>query len=52
MIRLPEGVTVRIGGRKYRGEIPAAICPKDLNPPGRDNSEPVKPADVKTPRAR
>lgn len=43
MIALPEGVTVHIGGRKYRGEIPAAICPKDLNPVGRDNSKPVEP---------
>ena len=27
MVNLPPGVKVYVGNRKYRGEIPANICP-------------------------
>lgn len=50
MIRLPEGVTVHVGGQKYRGEIPAAVCPKELNPPGRETA--VEKSNVPAPRTR
>lgn len=32
MIRLPKGVTVHVGGQRYRGEIPEAVCPPHLKP--------------------
>lgn len=32
MIKLPEGVTIHAGGREWRGEIPAALCPKKYHP--------------------
>ena len=28
MVKLPKGVTVRIGGHEFVGEIPEAACPE------------------------
>ncbi len=28
MVALPKGATVYVGGHKYKGEIPASVCPK------------------------
>jgi hypothetical protein len=30
MVNLPDRVTVHIGKKKWRGEIPAALCPASL----------------------
>lgn len=40
-ITLPKGVTVYVGGQKYRGKIPREICPEKYlgndKPKGSDN---------------
>lgn len=28
LVSLPKGVTVHVRGQKYKGEIPANVCPK------------------------
>ncbi len=32
MIKLPKGVIVHVGSNKWRGEIPAAVCPEKYLP--------------------
>lgn len=39
MIRLPKGVTVHIGGRKWSGEIPEDVCPPKLLPSTKTESK-------------
>lgn len=36
-MKLPDGVTVHVGGRKYRGEMPDELVPKGLK-----KNEPAK----------
>lgn len=33
-VKLPEGVTVGAGGREWRGEIPAELCPEKFKKKG------------------
>ncbi len=39
MIRLPKGVTLYIGGRIFRDEIPEEICPDHLKPKSKPKSD-------------
>ena len=32
MVKLKKGVTVCVGGKRYTGEVPEAICPEHLKP--------------------
>lgn len=43
MIKLKPGVSVRIGGKEYKGEIPEALCPENLKPKAKaSNGSPGK----------
>lgn len=39
-MKLPDGVTVHIGGRKFRGEVPDELAPAEYK---RDTPAEVKP---------
>jgi hypothetical protein len=42
MVTLPPGASVHVGGQRYRGEIPANLCPKKYRESDKPASKPAK----------
>ncbi len=42
MVSLPPGVTVHVGGHRYRGAIPASVCPKKYRETDKSSDKPAK----------
>ena len=42
MVKIPSGVKVYVGNRRYRGEIPANICPKKYRVSDKSTAKPPK----------
>ena len=40
-MKLPDGVTIHTGGRKYKGEIPETVIPKAVKKKLEDNQKPA-----------
>lgn len=43
MVPLPPGATVYVGNRRYRGEIPANVCPKKYRESDKPAAKSAKP---------
>ncbi|MEE9499593.1 MAG: hypothetical protein V3V24_09670 [Nitrospinaceae bacterium] len=42
MVSLPPGVTIHVGGQRYRGAIPASVCPKKYQDSDKAAAKPAK----------